>query len=108
MFAQLFQFKGQPYLIFTQDVDKKDEDKIIISYFHLKDEIWLSLELEKLGKHFALVRTMIDVDINNAKNNGKDKKMIIPEIKERIETTLNKFPELMKTKGTISHLHSGR
>ena len=86
-----------------------DYDFVLIFFINVlsEDEIWLSLELEKLGKHFALVRTMIDVDINNAKNNGKDKKMIIPEIKERIETTLNKFPELMKTKGIflISSTH---
>jgi GTP-binding protein EngB required for normal cell division len=31
-FAQLTQFTDQPYLIFTQDVVKKDEEKIIIRY----------------------------------------------------------------------------
>jgi uncharacterized DUF497 family protein len=34
-FAQLTQFTDQPYLIFTQDVVKKDEEKMVIRYFHL-------------------------------------------------------------------------
>jgi 3-hydroxy-3-methylglutaryl CoA synthase len=34
-FAQLTQFTDQPYIIFTQDVVKKDEEKIVIKYFHL-------------------------------------------------------------------------
>lgn len=72
-----------------------------------EDEIWLSIELQTLGKQFALVRTKIDVDIHNAKNDGKDPKMIIPEIKEKIKITLDILPELMKTKGIflISSTH---
>ena len=50
-----------------------------------EDEIWLVGELRKLGKSFALVRTKIDIDIDNAEYDGKDPKMIIPEIKEKFK-----------------------
>ena len=49
-----------------------------------EDDVWLVRELRKLGKPFSLVRSKIEIDINNAKYDGKDPKMIQPEIKEKI------------------------
>jgi len=63
-----------------------------------EDEIWLVGELRKLGKPFSLVRSKIDIDIDNAKYDGKDQEKIIPEIKEKIEIALNANPELKDTK----------
>jgi uncharacterized protein (DUF697 family)/GTPase Era involved in 16S rRNA processing len=62
-----------------------------------EDDIWLACELRKLGKPFALVRSMIDVDIENAKYDGDDPKMIIPEIKGKIKKALNTNTELKDT-----------
>jgi hypothetical protein len=56
-------------------------------------------ELRHLGNPFSLFRSKIDIDIDNAKYDGKDPKMIITEIKEKIEITLNANPELKDTKG---------
>ena len=64
-----------------------------------EDEVWLVRELRKLGKPFSLVRSKIDVDINNAMFDDRDKEMIIPEIKREIEDALHAIPELTNTKG---------
>jgi hypothetical protein len=64
-----------------------------------KDEAWLVRELRKLDKPFSLVRSMIDIDIDNAKYDGKDQEKIIPEIKGKIEIALITNPELENTKG---------
>ena len=61
-------------------------------------ELWLVGELRKLGKSFSLVRSKIDIDIDNAKYDGKDPKMIIPEIKQKIKIALNENPTLNDTK----------
>jgi hypothetical protein len=49
-----------------------------------EDEVWLGGELHKLGKPFSLLRSKIDIDIDNAKYDGKDQEIAIPEIKENI------------------------
>jgi hypothetical protein len=64
-----------------------------------EDEVWLVRELRKLDKPFSLVRSMIDIDIDNAKYDDKDQEKIIPEIKGEIEIALNTNPKLKDTKG---------
>jgi hypothetical protein len=71
-----------------------------------ENEIWLVGELRKLGKPFALVRSKLDLDIDNARYDGKDENMVIPEIKEKNRKALKENPELMDTKGIF--LISGR
>ena len=63
-----------------------------------EDDTWLACELRKLGKPFALVRSKIDVDIENAIYDGNDPEMIIAEIKGKIEKSLNTNTELNDTK----------
>ena len=53
--------------------------------------------MRRLGKPFALVRSKIDVDIDNAKYDKIDQEMVIPEIKRQIGITLNAIPELKDT-----------
>ena len=62
-----------------------------------EDEVWLVGELRKMGKPFSLVRSKIDIDIDNARYDGKDQKMIIPEIKGKIKIALQTNPELQDT-----------
>ena len=62
-----------------------------------EDDLWLIRELRRLGKPFSLVRSKIDVDINNAMYDGKEVEIIIPEIKREIEDALNTIPELRDT-----------
>ena len=50
-----------------------------------EDDIWLVDELRKLGKPFSPVCTKIDLDIDNAKYDGKDTKKIIPEIRKKLK-----------------------
>ena len=64
-----------------------------------EDDIWLVGELRKLGKPFALVRSKIDIDIDNAIHDGTDPEMIQQKIKGKIQKALNANPELKDTKG---------
>ena len=85
-----------------------DLDVVLIFYNNVlgENEIWLVGELRKLGKPFALVRSKLDLDIDNARYDGKDENMLIPEIKEKNRKALKENPELMDTKGIF--LISGR
>jgi hypothetical protein len=47
---------------------------IFFNYVLNEDEVWLVRELRKLGKPFSLVRSKIDIDIDNAIHDGKDQK----------------------------------
>jgi hypothetical protein len=47
-----------------------------------------------VGKPFSLFRSKIDIDIDNAKYDGKKKDMVLPEIRGKIEIALNANPEL--------------
>ena len=78
-----------------------DYDFVFIFFNNVlsEDEVWLVRELRELDKPFSLVRSMIDIDIDNAKYDGKDQEKIIPEIKGEIEIALNTNPELKDTKG---------
>jgi hypothetical protein len=51
-----------------------DYDFVFIFFNNVlgEDEIWLVGELRKLGKPFSLVRSKIDIDIDNTKYDGKD------------------------------------
>jgi uncharacterized protein (DUF697 family) len=64
-----------------------------------EDDLWLVRELGKLGKPFSLVRSKIDVDINNATFDYRDKEVIIQEIRREIEDALHASHELNATKG---------
>ena len=55
----------------------------------------------KLGKPFSLVRSKIDIDIDNAKYDGKDKEMVIPEIKVKIQRSLEANHEFKDTKAIL-------
>jgi hypothetical protein len=50
----------------------------------------------------------IDIDIDNAKYDGNDEKMVIPEIKGKIQKALQVNPELKDTKGIFLILAPGR
>ena len=63
-----------------------------------EDEIWLAGELRKLNKPFSLVRSKIDIDIDNAMHDGKDQDIIIPEIKGKIKIALQANTELKDNK----------
>lgn len=86
-------FKKEDYI---NEMNISDYHFIFILFSHVlsEDEIWLVGELLKLGKPFALVRTKIDIDIDNAIADNKDREMIIPEIRERIQIALIANPEL--------------
>ena len=91
-------FKKEDYI---SEMKISDYDFFFIFFNNVlgEDEIWLVGELRKLGKPFALVRTKIDIDIDNAEYDGKDPEMIQSEIKEKIQIALNANPELKDTKG---------
>ena len=91
-------FKTKDYI---SKMKISDYDFVFIFFNNVvsEDETWLVRELRKMGKPFALVRSKIDVDIDNAKNDSKDLKMIMPEIKGKIKIALNANPELKDTKG---------
>lgn len=78
-----------------------DYDFVLIFFDNVlsEDEVWLVRELRKLGKPFSLVRSKIDIDIDNAIHDGKDQEKIISEIKGKIKIALNADPELKDTKG---------
>ena len=63
-----------------------------------EDEVWLVRELRKLGKPFSLVRSKIDIAIENAIHDGKEQEMIIPEIKKEMKNALDANPELNDAK----------
>jgi hypothetical protein len=77
-----------------------DYDFVFIFFNNVlnEDEIWLFRELGKLDKPFALVRSMIDLDIDNAIHDGKDPEMIQRQIKESIKEALKANLELKDTK----------
>ena len=58
---------------FLSDMKMSDYEFVFIFFANVlsEDEIWLVGELRKLGKPFSLVRSKIDIDINNAKYDGK-------------------------------------
>ena len=91
-------FKKEDYI---SEMKMSDYDIVLILFSTelSEDDIWMVGELRKLGKPFALVRTQIDREINNAENDGKDPEMIQPEIKEQIQIALNANPELKDTEG---------
>ena len=91
-------FKKEDYI---SEMKISDYDFILIFFNNVvgEDEIWLVRELRKLGKPFALVRSKIDIDIENAKYDGNDEKMVILEITKKIQKALQKNPELKDTKG---------
>ena len=91
-------FKKEDYI---SEMKISDYDFILIFSNNVvgEDEVWLVGELRKLGKPFSLVRSKIDIDIDNAKYDGNDEKMVIPEIKGKIQKALQVNPELKDTKG---------
>ena len=91
-------FKKEDYI---SEMKISDYDFILIFFNNVvgEDEVWLVGELRKLGKPFSLVRSKIDIDIDNAKYDGNDEKMVIPEIKGKIQKALQVNPELKDTKG---------
>jgi len=77
-------FKKEDYI---SAMKISDYDCVFIFFNNVlgEDEVWLVSELRKLGKPFSLVRSKIDVDIDNAIYDGKDQEMVIPEIKGLIK-----------------------
>jgi GTPase Era involved in 16S rRNA processing len=65
-------FKKENYI---SEMQISDYDFVFIFFDNVlgEDEVWLVRELRKLGKPFSLVRSKIDIDINNAKYDGKEK-----------------------------------
>ena len=90
-------FKKEDYI---SEMQISDYDLVFIFFNNVlsEDEKWLVGELRKLGKPFCLVRSKIDLDIDSAKFDGKDKEMVIPEIKEKIKRSLEANPEFKDTK----------
>jgi GTP-binding protein EngB required for normal cell division len=86
-------FKKEDYI---SEMKISDYDFVFIFFNNVlsEDEIWLVGELRKLGKQFALVRSKIDLDIENAIPDGKDPEMIQQEIKESIQEAIKANPEL--------------
>ena len=91
-------FKKKDY-ISEMKISDYDFFFIVFDKFLGEEEIWMVGELRKLGKPFFLVRSNIDIDIDNAKYDSRDQEMVIPEIKEEIEIALNANPELKDTNG---------
>ena len=89
-------FKKEDYI---SDMKISDYNFVFIFFDNVlsEDEVWLVGELRKMGKPFSLVRSKIDIDIDNARYDGKDQKMIIPEIKGKIKIALRTNPELQDT-----------
>jgi GTP-binding protein EngB required for normal cell division len=91
-------FKKEDY-ISEMKMSNYDFFFILFNNILCEEEIWMVGELRKLGKPFFLVRSKIDIDIDNAKYDNRDQEMVIPEIKEEIEIALNANPELKDTNG---------
>lgn len=72
---------------------------VIFNNILSEDDIWLAGELSKLGKPFSLVRSKIDLDLDNAIYDGNDQEMVIPEIKASIISALNANHVLNETEG---------
>ena len=91
-------FKKKDYI---SEMKMSDYDVVLIFFNNMpsEDDVWMVGELGMLGKPFALVQPKIDIDIDNAKYDGKDPEMIQTEIKKRIQIKLNAYPELKDTEG---------
>ena len=91
-------FKKEDYI---SEMKISDYDFVFIFCDNVlgEDDIWLVRELRKLGKPVSLVRSKIDIDIENAIYDGKDQEMIIPKIKREIQNALHASPALKDTKG---------
>ena len=87
------QFKKEDYI---SKANISDYDFVFIFFEHdlSEEEIWLSGELRKLHKPFALVQSKIDLVITEAITKGKVPNTIIKQIRERHEEALNSYPEL--------------
>ena len=92
------QFKKEDYI---SAMKISDYDFVFIFFDKVlsEDDLWLAGELRKMGKPFALVRSMIDNDIVRAIRDDKDPEKIIPEIKEKIEIDLYSNTDLKSTTG---------
>ena len=86
-------FKKEDYI---SEMKISDYDFVFIVFGNVlsEDEVWLVCALRKVGKPFSLFRSKIDIDIDNAKYDGKKKDMVLPEIRGKIEIALNANPEL--------------
>ena len=66
-------FKKEDYI----SAKKISDYDFVFNFFNnvlSEDEVWLVRELRKLGKPFSLVRSKIDIYIDNAIHDGKDQK----------------------------------
>ncbi|CAC5387734.1 unnamed protein product [Mytilus coruscus] len=85
---------------FINDMKISDYDFIFIFFDKVitEDNLWLVVELDKIGKPYCFVRSKLDEDMKNAERENIDTATVLPTIREKIKKSLEKNDKFNNSK----------